>query len=109
MTLSAVPDDDDLDARPTPEYENRSPVGVTGEIPTFEGKKVSFTKAKITSVTGLEIDDQVFRLDEYVRMEIEGRIVAIDHTVNDKTGHMERVHLIKAIDSKVIPWDESRA
>lgn len=97
----------DLSVVPTePEYENRQ---VTpAHIPAFEGKDVSFTKAKLTSTSNLEVDDQVFRVDEYVRMEIEGRVVDVAHRVNQTTGALERVHTIKAIEATVLPWEEER-
>ena len=98
--LSAVPDDEVAD--PSVDYERP----VTHGIPTFEGKEVEYTAAKITSVGGLEIDDSVWRVDEYVRMVVECRVVAVDHKVNEKTGKLGRVHLLKAIDSKVIAWED---
>ncbi len=77
-----------------------------GGIPDFEGKEVEFTAAKITSVAGLEIDDAVWRVDDYIRMVVECRVVAVHHSVNEKTGKLGRVHTIKAIDSKVLSdWD----
>lgn len=88
-----------------PEYEDR--FKTPANIPDFEGKPVGFTKAKVTSTT-LDIDDQVFRLDEYVRMEVEGRISAVDHKVNDKTGALERIHTIKVVDSKILNWEDER-
>lgn len=94
-----------LTAVPEPQYEDRTEkLGST--IPHFEGKEVEFTAAKITSVAGLEIDDEVWKVDQYVRMVVECRVVAVDHKVNEKTGKLGRVHLLKAIDSKVVPWDE---
>jgi hypothetical protein len=89
----------DEDATPTPAETPNTP------IPDFEGQEVSFTKGKITSVSGLEIGDQVFRMDETVRMVVESRVIGIDHKVNATTGKLERVHLMKALDSVVIAWD----
>lgn len=74
------------------------------EIPRFEGEDVTFTKAKITSVSGLEIGDQVFRMDQVVRMVVEARVVGIDHKVNAE-GRLERIHQMKALDSIVIDWN----
>lgn len=72
-------------------------------IPSFEGEEVSATKGKITSVNGLEVGDQVFRMDETVRMVVECRVIGIDHKV-DPAGKLVRVHNFKAIDSVVIDW-----
>lgn len=99
MTLEAVPDTGYYDSTPA-ERERPS------HIPAFEGKEVAFTKAKLTSAANLEIDDQVFRVDDYVRMVIEGRVSAVNHNVNDKTGNLERVHTIKAIDCQVVSWEQ---
>lgn len=73
------------------------------DIPRFEGDEVIATKAKITSVGGLEIGDRTFRLDESVKLVVEARVVGIDHKVNT-AGKLERVHVLKAIDSLVIDW-----
>lgn len=74
------------------------------EIPRFEGEEVAFTKATIKSVSGLEVGDQVFRMDQVVRMVVEARVVGIDHKVNTE-GKLERVHNMKALDSIVIDWN----
>lgn len=81
------------------EYSNR-------KIPAFEGQDVAFTKAKLTSVAGLEINDEVLRMDGMVRMYIEGRVTRIDHVVNERTGALERLHTIKAIDCELLPYEK---
>lgn len=73
------------------------------DIPRFEGEEVTGTKAKISSVTGLDVADQVFRMDETVRLVVECRVVGVDHKVTPD-GKLERVHNFKAIDSVVIDW-----
>lgn len=75
-------------------------------IPDFEGHKVAQTKAKITSTTGLEVDDRVWRVDDFVRLEVEGRVVNVEHKVDEKTGDLYRIHTIKAIDTRVLPWGD---
>jgi hypothetical protein len=75
------------------------------DIPAFEGKDVAATAAKVTSVSTLEIDDRVWKVDEFVKMEIEARVVSVDHKVNERTGKLVRVHQIKAIDCRVVEWD----
>ena len=77
------------------------------KIPAFEGQAVEFTKAKLTSVSALEIDDAVFSMDSFVRMTVEARVVRVDHVVNDKTGKLERVHTFKAIDATIVDWDNA--
>lgn len=79
---------------------------VWSQIPLFEGKEVSATAAKVTSVSTLEIDDRVWRVDDFVKMEIEARVISVDHKVNERSGKLIRVHVIKAVDCKVVPWDD---
>jgi len=75
------------------------------EIPPFEGQEVTFTKAKVTSVSGLEIGDAVMKMDDMVEMTVTGRILGVDHKVNS-AGKLERVHLIKAIETELVrSWD----
>lgn len=101
MSLSAVPDVDEEFTHPGDAPK------VTNSIPQFEGQDVAFTKAKITSAASLEIDDRVFRHDDIVRFVIEGRVTGVDHKVNDRSGNLERIHTIKAIDALVLDWDVS--
>lgn len=75
-------------------------------IPDFEGKEVEVTSAKITSVAALDINDAAWHMDEYVRMVVEGRVVKVEHAVNEKTGKLARIHTIKVVDSKVLSWSE---
>ena len=72
-------------------------------IPKFEGEDVVATKARISSVAGLEVGDNVYRLDETVRVVVECLVVGVDHKVNTN-GKLERVHHFKAVDSVVINW-----
>jgi hypothetical protein len=112
--LSAVPDPfqppttvDSKEVLAAVQYEQREghEASDSETLYQFEGKNVKATAAKITSVAGLEIDDSVWRVDQYVRMVVECRVVAVDHKVNEKSGVLARVHLLKAIDSKVLPWE----
>ena len=43
-------------------------------------------------------------MDQVVRMVVECRVVGIDHKVNQQ-GDLERVHMMKAVDSIVIDWN----
>lgn len=75
-----------------------------GVIPMFEGHEVKATKAQVTSVSALEIADSVFRMDEIVKMVVEGRVINVQHKVNAK-GDLERIHTVKAIDALVLDSD----
>ena len=91
----------------TPPAPTLVPSEPASHIPAFEGQEVSFTKAKVSSVSGLEINDAVMKMDDMVEMRITGRILGVDHKVNAQ-GKLERVHLIKAIETDLIKsWDAS--
>jgi hypothetical protein len=75
-----------------------------GHIPDFEGKTVEHTKAKIVSVGRLDINDEVYRMDDSIKVLVECRVEGIDHKVN-ADGDLERVHLLKALDAVVVSWD----
>lgn len=75
------------------------------DIPDFEGKAVQTTRLRVMSATNLEIDDRVLRTDQIVRLVIEGRVNGIHHKVNEKTGDLERVQTVKAMDVSFLPWD----
>lgn len=75
------------------------------EIPRFEGEEVAFTKARIISLSTLEVGDETFRMDQVVRLVVEAKVVGIDHKVN-ADGKLERVHTLKAVDSVVIDWNQ---
>lgn len=73
------------------------------EIPRFEGDEVASTKAKVTGSTNLDVNDDVFKMDQVVRMVVEARVEGVNHVV-DKDGKLTRVHNMKVIDSIVIAW-----
>jgi hypothetical protein len=73
-------------------------------LPDFEGQPVMSTRLRLTSVSGLEVDDDVSHIDEIVKMYIEGRVVRVDHVVEEKTGFLLRVHTVKVLDAIQLPW-----
>lgn len=75
-------------------------------IPRFEGKEVATTKLVIGSARNLDIDDRVLRTDAIVRVAIEGRVTGVHHRVNERTGELERIQTVKAIDVEFLPWQE---
>lgn len=75
------------------------------EIPFFEGKPVTTTKLRISSTIGLDIDNAVLKSDDIIRIVVEARVSGVNHTVNERTGEMERVHTAKAISVAITPWD----
>lgn len=96
MSLRAVPSDDDYapDAFPQPR-----------QLPDYEGQKVEGLNAKLTSVSGLEISDEVHRIDDTVRLLVTGRVTGVNHVVNIKTGRLERIETIAVSEALQVPWD----
>jgi hypothetical protein len=74
-------------------------------LPDFEGQPVDFTRVKLSSVSKLEAGEQFSRIDDTVRMFVEGRVVRVDHVVDELTGKLMRVHTVKVVDAIQLPWD----
>jgi hypothetical protein len=75
-------------------------------LPEFEGQKVDHVTAQFTSTTNLEVEDEVYRLDEVKRFYVEAKVVKIDHRVNEKTGKLGRVQVLKVVDVQPITWTD---
>jgi hypothetical protein len=100
MNLAAVPDNE----------PSRTP-----SIPLFEGKEVSETKITLSRVSGLpavNVDrdsgrpyDEVLRTDDIVRFYVEGRVVGVNHKVDQKTGKLIRIQTVEAVELDFAPWD----
>lgn len=86
------------------EISHEPPVGmgIQDPFPMFEGMEVKGTVAKLTSTASLEIDDRVLKMDQTVTMLVQCRVLGIDHKVHEASGDLRRVHLLKAIDSKLL-------
>lgn len=96
MSLAVVDDnysaDTDEPARP-----NR--------LQKFEGEEVHGLRAKLSSTTNLELGEDPHRLDETVRMLVTGRVVRVDHVVDERTGQLIRVETFKIVEALEVPWD----
>ncbi len=73
-------------------------------IPSFEGQPVDGTKIRLTGVAGLEVDE-VLKMDQVVRIVVEGRVTGIGHAVEEKTGRLFRVHAVKIAEAHQVPYD----
>ena len=91
--LQAVPDND-------LQYDVVSEYG----IPSFEGQKVDGCRAKLTSASKLEIDT-VSRVDDVVRLFVEGVVTGVGHIVDEQAGRLMRVHTIKVVEVVPLPQD----
>lgn len=77
-------------------------------VPKFDGQDVTHTKAKLASVSGLDINDEVLRMDQLVQMTVVGRVTRVDHVV-DNAGRIVRVQTIKILDGYTTELDDSVA
>jgi hypothetical protein len=79
----------------------------TSALPTFEGQIVESARLKLTSVAKLEVggDDVFSRIDDIVRLFVEGRVVRVDHVVDELTGQLQRIQTVKVVDAIQLPWD----
>ncbi len=75
------------------------------DLPAFEGQQVDFARLKLTSVNDLEVLDEAVHIDDIVKLVCEGRVVRVDHVVDDKTGRLKRVHTVKVLDAFALPWE----
>ncbi|RYZ15696.1 MAG: hypothetical protein EOO70_06220 [Myxococcaceae bacterium] len=75
-------------------------------LPEFEGNKVARTKAQFTSTSNLEVEDEVYRLDDVKRFYVEAKVVNIHHKVNEKTGELDRVQVLKVVDVQPVTWND---
>lgn len=76
-------------------------------VPYFEGKLVHSTSLKLSSATGLDIDDRVLRTDDIIHVLVDARVSGINHLVDERTGKMERVQTAKVLDVTLVPWNPS--
>lgn len=70
----------------------------------FEGQPVTVCRARLTSVTGLELDD-VHQIDDVVRIVVEGIVTGIGHIVDPISGNLVRVHTVKVHDATPLTAD----
>lgn len=78
------------------------------EIPPFEGHPVEATIMKMSGAAPLdELADTVIGVDDVVQMISQFRCIGIDHKVDEKTGHLIRVQLLRPIEFALMPIDPS--
>lgn len=73
-------------------------------LPDFDGHRVDSARVKLTGVTSLEAGDVASRIDDTVRLYVEGQVVHVDHRV-DARGRIVRHHTIKVTEAFQLPWD----
>lgn len=66
-------------------------------MPQFQGKDVSQTKVKFTG-GAKELFTIPPKLDQIVKVEIEGRVSGVAHVVDESTGDLVEVVTVKVLD-----------
>ncbi len=72
-------------------------------VGSFEGQRVDYARARLTGVADLDVGDDTNRIDDVVRMYVEGRVTGVAHVVEPASGKLIRVHTIKAIEAIQLP------
>lgn len=98
MTLTVVTEQFD------PEH---SPAAQRPTLPQFEGQDVHELKAKLTSTSGLELSDNHHRMDQTIAMVVTGRVVRVDHVVDERTGNLNRIETFKIVEAIEIDWNDA--
>jgi hypothetical protein len=82
---------------------------VEGTIPHFEGRPVDATVVKMSGQVPLDeaLNETVLGIDDAVQLVSMFRVVAVYHKVDDKTGNLTRVQVLKPIEAALKPIDES--
>lgn len=78
------------------------------KIPDFEGTPVSSTAIKMSGALTLDdLEGEVIHMDDVVQLISQYRCVGVHHTVNDKTGEVTRVQVLRPLVSVLHPIDTS--
>lgn len=91
MTLHAVHDDEPA-------------IDPSDAVLHFEGEPVAALRAKLTSA-GIDLGDDIHRLDDTARLLVTGRVCRIDHVIDNRTGDLVRVETFKIVDAIEVPWN----
>lgn len=81
-------------------------MGEIETIPAFEGHPVEGTIVKVTGSAPLDdLDGQVIGVDDVVQMISQFRCVGVHHRVDEKTGNLIRVQVLRPIEMALAPID----
>ena len=79
-----------------------------GYIPQFEGHPVEGTVVKMSGAAPLDdLSGEVIGVDDVVQMISQFRCVAVHHKVDEKTGNLVRVQVLRPIEFVLNPIDPS--
>lgn len=83
-------------------------MGENETIPAFEGHPVEGTVVKMSGAAPLDdLDGQVIGVDDVVQMISQFRCVGIHHKVDEATGNLVRVQVLRPIEMALAPIDPS--
>ncbi len=78
------------------------------DIPAFEGHPVEATIMKMSGAAPLDdLDDTVIGVDDVVQMISQFRCIGIHHKVDEKTGALVRVQVLRPVEMALMPIDPS--
>lgn len=81
-------------------------MGETETIPAFEGHPVEGTLVKMSGSAPLDdLDGTVIGVDDVVQMISQFRCTGVYHRVDDKSGNLVRVQVLKPIEMALAPID----
>ena len=73
--------------------------------PDFDGKVVDDVAMKFSGLaSAIPCEDKVLRIDNVVRVTMEGVVTAVEHKV-DKDGNLIRIQTVKPQDVQFTPFD----
>lgn len=77
-------------------------------IPAFENHPVEAAIVKMSGAAPLDdLDDTVLGVDDVVQMVSQFRCIGVHHKVDDKTGALVRVQVLRPIEMALMPIDPS--
>lgn len=77
-------------------------------IPQFEGHPVDNAIVRVRGTAPLDdLIDVVLGVDDVVQMISQYRCVGVYHDVEEKTGLLTRVHMLKPVEMALLPIDPS--
>lgn len=78
------------------------------DIPAFEGRPVDHAVVKMSGTAPLDdLCDIPLSIDDCVQMISMFRVIGVDHKVDEKTGQLVRVQILKPVETALHPLDPS--
>lgn len=80
---------------------------VDGTIPHFEGRPVDSIVVKMSGQVPLDeaLAEEVLSMDDAVQLVSMFRVVGVRHEVDEKSGQLVRVQILKPVEATLAPID----